>query len=233
MFLGFQLLTLFMLIQQAQAENLSQGAWCVADIVSQKPVYDFETDASLQKYVSPTSSLQNEQYVPWDLQDIEKISSYIEARGNVWQLRSEAASALADLAAAFHQAFDKSLVVVSSFRWYAYQQKLLSSYKEKYGDARAQWFSAKPGHSEHQLGLAVDIFNASTDNADGYKNYFAWMREHAHEYGWTQSYQKWAAIDGYVVEPWHWRYVGIELATYLWENKMTLSEYVRFWRVRK
>ncbi|MBP6086547.1 hypothetical protein KA478_05255 [Patescibacteria group bacterium] len=36
----------------------------------------------------------------------------------------------------------------------------------------------------------MDIFNASTDNADGYKNYFAWMREHAHEYGWTQSYQK-------------------------------------------
>ncbi len=46
-------------------------------------MYDFESDESLQKYVSPASSLQNEQYIPGDLQDIEKKSPYIKARGNV------------------------------------------------------------------------------------------------------------------------------------------------------
>ena len=57
------------------------------------------------------------------------------------------------------------------------------------------------------------------------------MRAHAHEFGFTQSYQKGIDVDGYVVEPWHWRYVGVELAGYLWENKMTMSEYVKFWWV--
>ncbi len=78
----------------------------------------------------------------------------------------------------------------------------------------------------------MDVFSASSD-ADfrkGYGPYFEWMRMHAHEYGWTQSYQKGRAVDGYVVEPWHWRYVGVELASYLAKNKMTFSEYVGFRR---
>ena len=57
------------------------------------------------------------------------------------------------------------------------------------------------------------------------------MRAHAHEFGFTQSYQKGVDVDGYIIEPWHWRYVGKDLATYLWENKMTFSQYVRFWWV--
>lgn len=200
--------------------------------VEQKPAYDFENDLSFQKYVSPNSSLLDEQYVPPELVDLEKIGwGNIVVQNNEGKLRREAASALADLAVAFNKQFSKPLVVVSSYRWYAYQKNLLAWYKEKYGVWRAQWFSAKPGHSEHQLGLAVDLFNASTDWQDWYKDDFAWMRAHAHEFGFTQSYQKWITIDGYVVEPRHWRYVGVDLATYLWGNKMTLSEYVRFWRV--
>jgi hypothetical protein len=109
-------LVFFSLMQQVHAENVSQNDACFVEYVVQKPVYDFESDDSLHKYVSPSSSLQNLQYVPAGMKDIEKISPYVEARSNVGQLRNEAASALADLAAAFHQQFGKSLVVVSSYR---------------------------------------------------------------------------------------------------------------------
>jgi zinc D-Ala-D-Ala carboxypeptidase len=196
------------------------------------PVYDFDTDSSLHKFVSPFSSLQNELYVPQELVSITKVWwGNIVVKNNDGKLRSDAASALADLAVAFHQQFSKPIIVVSSYRSYGYQKNLLAWYTEKVWAWRAGVFSAKPGHSEHQLGLAIDLFNASTDGIDGYKNDLAWMRDNAHLYGWTQSYQKWVGVDGYIVEPWHWRYVGNELATYLWENKMTFTEYVRFWWV--
>lgn len=193
--------------------------------------YDFSRDDSIQKYVNPMIWLIDEAYKPADLVSLDGYE-YMVVRGNEWRLRKEAADALWSMASAFHQQFGKSMVVVSSFRGYEYQKKLLWWYKEKYG-WRANTFSAKPWHSEHQLWLAVDLFNASTQWADGYKDFFSWLREHAHEYWWTQSYQKWVDVDGYVVEPWHWRYVWVELATYLYQHKMTLGEYVTFWNVWK
>lgn len=232
MFWLFDILSKFIVAEKIAAVEPIKPTACISTTVEQKPAYDFESDLSFQKYVSPDSSLLDEQYVPPELVKLDKIGSgNIVVKGNDGKLRIQAASALADLAAAFNKQFSKPLVVVSSYRWYAYQKNLLAWYKEKYGAGRAQWFSAKPWHSEHQLGLAVDLFNASTAWQDGYKNDFEWMRANAHNYGFTQSYQKWIAIDGYVVEPRHWRYVGIDLATYLWLNKMTLAEYVKFWRI--
>jgi D-alanyl-D-alanine carboxypeptidase len=55
--------------------------------------------------------------------------------------------------------------------------------------------------------------------------YYVWLVQNAHLYGWHNTYQKWVAIDGYEVEPWHWRYLWEELATYLYENKITIAEY--------
>ena len=93
------------------------------------------------------------------------------------------------------------------------------------GKVKAETLSAKAGHSEHQLGLAIDVFTTAAGGG-GTQKYFAWMRANAYEFGWTQSYQKGRAIDGYIVEPWHWRYVGRDLASELWKEKMTLGEYV-------
>ncbi len=199
----------------------TQSTWAT---VKDTP-YDVMSDDSLWKYVSPDIWLDNVEYVPADLVRIDNLE-YIDVRNNEWKLRRDAASAIADLAQAFHKEFGKSLVIVSSYRGYTYQKDLLAWYSAKMGTWRAQGLSAKPWHSEHQLWLAVDVFNTSTDGEDGYKNYFSWMRANAHAFGWTQSYQKWQSTDGYVREPWHWRYVGIPLATYLWKHKITFSEYV-------
>lgn len=230
----FDLISKFIIAQKIAAVQPIEPTACIVSTVEQKTAYDFENDVSLHKYVSPYSSLLDEQYVPPEMVDLEKIGwGNIVVKNNEGKLRREAASALADLAAAFNKQFSKPLVVVSSYRGYVYQKNLLAWYKEKYGAGRAWAFSAKPGHSEHQLGLAIDVFNTSTDGSDGYSDYFAWMRMNAHNFWWTQSYQKGIAIDGYIVEPWHWRYVWVELATYLFDSKMTFSEYVRFWRVWK
>jgi zinc D-Ala-D-Ala carboxypeptidase len=188
--------------------------------------YDIVSDDSLRKYVGPDVGLNDITYVPQDLVSIDNIPN-IEVRSNEGKLRKEAAEALSDLAQAFHKEFGKPLVIVSSYRGYAYQKSLLAWYIAKMWTGRAQWLSAKPWHSEHQLWLAIDVFNTSTDTEDGYKSYFSRLRAHAHAYGWTQSYQKWQSTDGYVREPRHWRYVGVNLASYLWKHKMTFSEYLR------
>ena len=230
----FDMLSKFIIAQKVAAVQPIEPTACVVSTVEQKPAYDFENDISIHKYVSPYSSLLDEQYVPPEMVDLEKVGGWnIVVQNNEGKLRREASSALADLAAAFSKQFSKPLVVVSSYRGYAYQKKLLAWYKEKFGVWRAQWFSAKPWHSEHQLGLAIDVFNTTTDGSSWYWDYFTWLRMNAHTFWWTQSYQKGVDVDGYIVEPWHWRYVWVELATYLFNNKMTFSEYVRFWRVWK
>lgn len=233
MFYVWDLLAKFIIAQKVFAVEAIKPTVCISYNAWKKyPTYDFDTDSSIYKFVSPFSSLQNEQYVPPELVDLEKIGwGNIVVQNNEGKLTKEAASALADLAAAFNTQFSKPIIVVSSYRSYGYQKKLLAWYTQTHWAGRAAVFSAKPWFSEHQLGLAIDVFNASTDGIDGYKNDLAWMRDNAYKYWWTQSYQKWVDVDGYIVEPWHWRYVGKELATYLWENKMTFSEYVRFWWV--
>ncbi len=233
MFYVGDILAKFIIAQKVFAVEAIKPIACISyNVWKDFPEYDFDTDSSIYKFVSPFSSLQDEQYVPSELVDVEDVGwGNIVVQSNEGKLTKEAASALADLAVAFHQQFSKPIIVVSSYRSYGYQKKLLAWYTQTHGAWRAWVFSAKPGHSEHQLWLAIDVFNASTDGIDGYKNDLAWMRENAHMYGWTQSYQKGIGVDGYIVEPWHWRYVGKELATYLWENKMTFTEYVRFWWV--
>ncbi len=196
------------------------------------PVYDFWTDSSIQRYVSPTEWLKKTSYAPDDLVSIDGLP-YIIIQQNQWELRQEAAAALGEMAVAFHETFSGSIVIVSSYRGFSYQEKLLEGYIKKLWKELAHWLSALLWHSEHQLGLAIDVFSAASDASfrKGYWSYFERMRAHAHEYGWTQSYQKGRKVDGYVVEPRHWRYVGVELATYLAENKMTFGEYVSYRRV--
>jgi zinc D-Ala-D-Ala carboxypeptidase len=120
---------------------------------------------------------------------------------------------------------------VSGYRSAAYQQRLWDL-----GRCRDA-LCAPPGYSEHQLGLSVDLFDASTDQIymknGSYARYISWLRAHAHLYGWHESYQNGESIDAYQKEPWHWRYLGIELATRLKKLDMSYTEYVRFEKVLK
>ena len=85
-------------------------------------------------------------------------------------------------------------------------------------------YSAKPGYSEHQTGLAFDINSIRDSFADTKEG--LWLAKNAHIYGFILRYPKGKeSITGYKYEPWHYRYVGVSVAQYIFENQITFEEY--------
>ena len=120
---------------------------------------------------------------------------------------------------------------VSTYRSYQYQENLYSNYVKADGTEKADTYSARAGSSEHQTGLAVDVDNITLSYTSfGKTKEYEWMQQNAYKYGFILRYTKEAEfITGYKEEPWHYRYVGIEIATYIQNNPMTYEEYfVRF-----
>lgn len=121
------------------------------------------------------------------------------------------------------------IIAISAYRDYNYQYELFNYYVKEKGLDYALSCSAKAGHSEHQTGLAVDIegSNKDYDNFENSKE-FSWMKENAHKYGFILRYPKGKEhITGFKYEPWHYRYVGEEIATYIYKNNLTLEEYLK------
>lgn len=111
-------------------------------------------------------------------------------------------------------------VLVSGCRGFADQQHLYEEYEKRDGQQAADTFSARAGHSEHQLGLAIDIVGADHAHEldEAFKGTAAgrWAAAHAHEYGFVVRYlEKQEKLTGYRPEPWHLRYVGQDVAGYL------------------
>lgn len=118
-----------------------------------------------------------------------------------------------------------NLSLVSAYRSYETQKRIYNNYISKYGQKYADSTSARPGHSEHQTGLAFDIGNLNTKfgNTTG----GIWLRENCHKYGFILRYLKGKEdITGYSYEPWHIRYVGVEIATEIMSKNITLEEYL-------
>ena len=116
----------------------------------------------------------------------------------------------------------------SGFRSYEYQTKLYQNYVNKDGKEAADTYSARPGYSEHQTGLAFDILNGAGgllgENPQDEKA-IEWLHSHAHEYGFIVRFQEGKeAITGYQAEAWHLRYVG-DIAEQIYTSKLTLEEY--------
>lgn len=121
------------------------------------------------------------------------------------------------------------IVAVSTYRDYNYQEKLYNFYVETKGNEYADLCSARPGHSEHQTGLAVDVMGSNEDY-DEFESAieFNWMSENAHKYGFILRYPKGKDnITGFKYEPWHYRYVGNKVAKIIYENSITLEEYYK------
>ncbi|HEY8544782.1 MAG TPA: M15 family metallopeptidase [Acidimicrobiales bacterium] len=119
--------------------------------------------------------------------------------------------------------------LVSAYRSYAYQQGLYDRAVEREGEEEAQRGTARPGHSEHQLGTVVDLLEAGSQNLSPS---FAetptgrWLAEHAHEYGFVLSYPDLPTTRTcYEFEPWHFRYVGRDLAATIRESGLAPREY--------
>jgi D-alanyl-D-alanine carboxypeptidase len=164
-------------------------------------------------------------YVP---KDLIKADMPLSPRSNYQYVRKDAHDALKTM---FDSARDDGyeLWFHSGYRSYASQKLLYENYVKRYGQAQADIFSAKPGHSEHQSGLAVDISSPGSEGpfavAFGDSPEGRWVAQHAHIYGFVVRYPKdKTEITGYMYEPWHLRYVGVELATILFESGQVMEE---------
>ena len=146
------------------------------------------------------------------------------------QLRKEAADALEELFASAEKD-GIQLFAISGYRSYDRQESIFAANVEQDGEEHANTYSAKPGESEHQTGLVMDIsseevgFDLTTDF--GATTEGEWVQDHSHEYGFIIRYPEGKEdITQYQYEPWHLRFVGVEAATKIKENGETLEEYL-------
>ena len=217
-------------VQQEQENTVSEDP-VYEEPVQEVPVY---TPPALSGEFSDPYSLlvvANKKYAldyyfePTDLR-------VVNATGNrTHYLRDCAASALESMFAAAAQE-GITLVTCSSYRSASYQASLYNNYVAMYGTATADTISARPGYSDHQTGLAADIGDHDQatvfTQAMEYTVEAQWLYAHAHEYGFILRYPKgkeW--ITGYSFEPWHYRYVGVDYATAIYNVSpdCTLEEY--------
>jgi len=116
---------------------------------------------------------------------------------------------------------------ISSYRSYNYQFDLYNRYVLQDGIKKADTYSARAGFSEHQTGLVVDVDNEVLPYTSFHETKeYSWMNDNAHKYGFIERYPTGKeSITGYDYESWHYRYVGVEIATYIKENNIAFDEY--------
>lgn len=167
-------------------------------------------------------------YVPKDLVTVEK--------GQTWKLCRAAKEAFEAMRLEMKKLGVYDTYNRSTYRSYSFQNELYNGYIErdmkKYPDltreeviAIVDTYSARPGTSDHQTGLTID-FNPLNQSFEDLKA-FEYMKNNAHKFGFILRYPEGKTdITGYKYEPWHWRFVGRNAATYIYENGITLEEYM-------
>lgn len=213
----------------AKPDNGVQGGGTAASGTSKGG--DFQVVAKPDDFavvVNKTNKLPDN-YAPQDLVDPDVPFTFKE-KLEKRKMRKEAAAALEKL---FQAAKDAGLPLagVSAYRSQQTQTALYNNYVQKEGEAKANVYSAKPGFSEHQTGLAIDVTGSNgkcaAQDCFGATKEAKWLADHAHEYGFIIRYPKGKeSITGYQYEPWHLRYVGVDMAKDIVKQGLTLEEYV-------
>ena len=152
--------------------------------------------------------------------------------GQLQDMRADAAQALEEMFAACKADIGVTLKAVSGYRSYQRQATIYQNKLDRVGSqAKADEYVARPGASEHQLALAMDVGQKSDDvnltSSFGRTKGGKWVAEHCWEYGFILRYQEgWEDVTGYAYEPWHVRYVGKENAKKIHEADMPLETYL-------
>lgn len=188
-----------------------------------KPFY---TNPKLSNYLNTNYVLVNKYnylpnyFVPDDLVTLDEYS-----KGGI-KLVKEAYEAFKKMASNAELEGLK-LRIVSAYRSYDYQKNLYNSYLKTDSKQNVDTYSARPGFSEHQTGLAIDIDNTKENyNRFHITQEFTWMKENSYKYGFILRYELGKEnITGYQYEPWHYRYVGTQISDYIYKNNLTYEEY--------
>lgn len=171
-----------------------------------------KTDPELLQKYSKVFFL-NEHYEPPRLIEVPDTYEYDEDRhhkvhASVWPYLQNMLNAA--------KSAGKELYVYSAYRPFEEQRALKGIYSTTYGEGTANQFSADQGYSEHQLGTAVDLITTGINGTlDGFgaTDEYDWLKANAYRYGFILSYPE--GNESYIFEPWHWRFVGVALATHL------------------
>lgn len=240
------------------------AAMCIASSFTSCSSTDGNTATEAETGLSPSVSASDpylllankknalgEGYAPSDLVAINKAFT-MQDSSKEYKLQAKAAEAVEKMLRAMHTAGYTDVLVTSAYRTYAYQKNLFDYYisvekgknpnlSQAELESKVLTYSAKPGTSEHQTGLCVDLFVSScmrelenyghegTKNDVGFAETeaFKWLKTHAHEYGFILRYpEDKVNITGYQYESWHYRYVGIDAAYEISQNGLTLEEYI-------
>jgi zinc D-Ala-D-Ala carboxypeptidase len=164
-------------------------------------------------------------YVPPDLVSVSQAG--IAGHGKIRAIVIDDLRAMAEAAAAA----GNGIGVQSAYRSYESQQVVFDGWVATYGRASALTFSARPGHSEHQLGLAIDFRSdpggSPFTGSWGSTPAGSWMKKHAWEYGFVRSYPpNLQGVTCYANEAWHYRYVGRDIAAAIHASGLTPREYL-------
>ncbi|MGB2787533.1 MAG: M15 family metallopeptidase [Candidatus Saccharimonadaceae bacterium] len=186
---------------------------------------DYAKDSSLWRVVGKKYPLDDAHYVPEGL-TLATVASRTDKSQLERSMRSDIMPEIEKLFnAAKAEGYD--LMIGSCYRSYEQQNIYFSNYSRLYCQAEAETFSAHPGESEHQTGLSMDI--AYVDRHCYIDQCFAdtpagkWLAENAFKYGFILRYPKGEQTD-FIFEPWHYRYVGVDLAGALHSSGLTLDE---------
>jgi D-alanyl-D-alanine carboxypeptidase len=197
--------------QQNKSENLDQTLSGISNTVGTLKKLSQTDKELLQKY-SKVYFL-NENYIPMQLSQIDQ--RYLYKKDEILQFHALAMTNLTRMLAQSVSS-NSTVLVVSAYRSFGTQADLKSNYLVTYGSG-ANKFSSDQGYSEHQLGTAVDLGTPYPDTllmtSFESTQAFNWLNNNAYKHGFILSYPK--SNSFYQYEPWHWRFVGIQLATYL------------------
>ena len=172
----------------------------------------------------------DENYAPDDLVNIPWKYRFGGAN-DIIQIRSEVYDAFLNM----WQAANKEgyyLLIDSGFRTGSYQKTIYDEYANKSGITYADSIAARSGFSEHQTGLCIDLYSKENSSASTFKDseVFKWLSENSYKYGFIIRYPEGKkSLTGYNFESWHYRYLGVDLATKVYESGLTYDEYYEFY----
>lgn len=168
--------------------------------------------------------------------DLVTLPAEMCLNGAKYQLRREAYQQLRAMWEETNAA-GAEFFVTSAYRSYAAQKRIFNNYAAKHGEKKANTFSARPGQSEHQLGTTVDLCIPGYVLANAFGNTTSgqWLADNAYRYGFVMSYPKGTTdITGYIYEPWHFRYIGVDNAAAWKQSGLVLCQYLaqqpQYWK---
>ncbi len=189
-----------------------------------RDTHSLDNAASPWVVVNKQRPLDPVDFVPGELVTLTGVPG-----GGSQQMQAQAAADFLDMAA--HASDDGfTLRVTTAYRSYNFQDGLYRRYLADWGRERAETFVARPGHSEHQTGLAVDVYDTEAcrlKECFAESDTYAWLERHAANYGFIVRYPDGLQdVTGYRYEPWHLRWVGRELAFQMHlEGALTMEEF--------